>query len=399
MSAIGATESGGVHREAADPADAATKQWLREWLQQGGFEVRVDRIGNLFGLLTWTPGAPYVLLGSHLDSQPAGGRFDGAYGVLAAAHTAARLRDRFRGADAPPPLNIAVVNWFNEEGSRFQPSMMGSAVFTGKLDPDTALDTCDAGGTSVRAALTDIGFAGTDECPELASYAEIHVEQGSFLEQEGRTIGLVESNWAARKYRVSVHGEQSHTGSTPMTQRRDALYGAAKIVTAVRELADEFAEGVLHTSVGQLTVLPNSPVVVAREAQLHLDLRSADLDVLRTADTRLHEVFAQVRERAGVAVSLGTAHAWDIEPYQPAGVRLAEAAVEELGLPHRRMLTLAGHDSTNMKDVVPTVMLFVPSAGGVAHNEFEHTDDADMLAGVDVLTDVADRLCHGEGQP
>ena len=395
VSAIGATESGGVHREAGDPSDAATKRWLRNWLQEAGLEVRVDRVGNLFGLLTWTPGAPHVLLGSHLDSQPSGGRFDGAYGVLAAAHAAARLRDRVRDSGELPPCNIAVVNWFNEEGSRFQPSMMGSGVFTGKLDADVALDTRDRTGTSVREALTDAGFAGRDECPELAAYAEIHVEQGEVLEREGATIGLVESNWAARKYQVTVRGEQSHTGSTPMAQRRDALYGAAKIVTAVRELADDFPDGVLHTSVGQLSVQPNSPVVVAREAQLHLDLRSADLQVLNDADTRLHEMFAQVRGQAGVEVSVGTAHAWDVEPYQPDGVRIAEEAADGLGLPYRRMLTLAGHDSTNMKDVVPTVMLFVPSAGGVAHNEFEHTEDVDMLAGVDVLAEVAEQLCHG----
>ncbi|QUH04041.1 M20 family metallo-hydrolase [Saccharopolyspora erythraea] len=396
LSAIGATESGGVERQAATDADRATKVWLGDWLRQRGFEVRVDAIGNLFGLLEWTPGAPYILMGSHLDSQPCAGRFDGAYGVLAAAHAAVRLRDRIAGSPEPPPFNVAVVNWFNEEGSRFQPSMMGSGVFTGKLDLAEALSTPDSDGVSVQQALEEIGFAGTGQMPEIAGYAEIHVEQGRELEAEGVTIGLVESNWAAHKYRVVVRGEQAHTGSTAMEERRDALLGAARLVVAARELIDHAPPRRLHTSVGQLTVTPNSPVVVAREVKLHLDLRSPDQEVLEEADRRLRAEFARIEREAQVEIEVAKAHFWEIEPYQPAGVSMAEAIAGELGLSRRRMLTLAGHDSTNMKDIVPTVMLFVPSAQGIAHNEFEYTSDADLLAGVTMLTEVASRMCRGD---
>ena len=396
LSAIGATASGGVDREAATESDGATKIWLRDWLRQRRFEVRVDAIGNLFGLLEWTPGAPFVLMGSHLDSQPSAGRYDGAYGVLAAAHAAVRLRGRIEDAQDKPPFNVAVVNWFNEEGSRFQPSMMGSGVFTGKLDLAEALATADAAGVTVEQALAEIGFAGTDRMADVAGYAEIHVEQGRELENEGITIGLVESNWAARKYRVVVHGEQAHTGSTVMADRRDALLGAARAVVAARELTEHAPAGRLHTSVGQLTVTPNSPVVVAREVRLHLDLRSPDQEVLAEADRRLHAEFARIEQEAQVEIEVAKAHFWEVEPYQPAGVSMADEIAQSLGLSRRRMLTLAGHDSTNMKDVAPTVMLFVPSASGIAHNELEFTSDDDLLAGVTMLTEVAGRMCRGD---
>lgn len=395
LSAFGATERGGVERQAGSSSDVLQREWLRSWLRGHGFRVALDGIGNLYGIKEWTPGAPVVLTGSHLDSQPWGGRYDGAYGVLASAHAALRL-DRQVAAGGPvPQYNVAVVDWFNEEGSRFAPSMMGSSVFTGKLALERALAIRDAHGTSVATALDDGAGRGDDTLPEVRAYAEIHVEQGRVLEDEGFTIGVVTSTWAARKFDVVVQGEQSHTGSTVMADRRDALVAAARLVVAVRALADERPDAALHTSVARFDVLPNSPVVVPREVAMNVDLRSPHASAIDEAVASLHDTIAAVEEEDGVRVTLTESHAWDRQPYHPGGVALASEVIDELELPYREIMTIAGHDSTNLKDMVPTVMLFVPSADGIAHNEAEYTTPEDCVHGVAVLTAVLQRLLAG----
>ncbi|WP_033283552.1 M20 family metallo-hydrolase [Streptomyces sp. NRRL F-525] len=396
LSAFGATPAGGVDRQAATAADGEQRAWLHQWLTARGAEVRYDGVGNQFGLFTVTPGAPYVLTGSHLDSQPLGGRYDGAYGVLASAHAAHRAVRQYGGdSDAAPKYNVAVVNWFNEEGSRFKPSMMGSAVFTGKLPADTALATTDPTGTTVETALREIGTIGDYPGPDVAAYAEIHIEQGRDLENKGLTIGLVDATWAARKYQVVVRGEQSHTGSTVMADRRDALFGASLLVVAVRELAEQSTDLPLHTSVSEMTVEPNSPVVVAREVRMHVDLRSPDEALLDAAAKKLAESIPGIEERASVSIEQIQTHGWGVAPFPAAGVELAARVADELGLSHQTMMTIAGHDSVNMKDVAPSIMLFVPSIEGISHNEGESTHDHDISAGTDLLTEVVYRLMSG----
>ncbi|MEU0810516.1 M20 family metallo-hydrolase [Streptomyces sp. NPDC005970] len=411
LSRIGATPGGGVDRQAASVADAQSRTWFTTLLSQYGFTVRTDAIGNIFGLMEWHPGAPYVVVGSHLDSQPLAGKFDGAYGVAAALHAGRRLaaeHDRADGGQADedradgdpaarPKYNLAVVDWFNEEGSRFAPSMMGSSVYTAKLPASEALAIRDTDGVTVAEALAAIGHpAGSWTGPTPAAAAEIHIEQGRSLEDTGATIGLVESCWAAEKFTVVVHGEQAHTGSTVIADRHDALLGAARLVVLARELADRFPGGLLHTSVGQLTVVPNSPVVVPRRVDLTLDLRSADESVLAEAKRLLEQGVKQIEQDAAVTVEVEESHAWGVRPYSAAGVELARDCADGLGLSSRPVQTLAGHDSINMNDAVPTVMLFVPSREGISHHEGEYTDDADLCAGVDVLTEVVRRLCRGE---
>ena len=394
MSEFGATENGGVDRQAATIPDGEQRRWLTALLEEHGFTVKFDRAGNQWGLYEAVPGAPFVVVGSHMDSQPTAGRYDGAYGVLAAAHAAFRLVERWKAGDPAPRFNLAVVNWFNEEGSRFKPSMMGSSVYTGKLDLNEALNTRDAAGVTVRDALDAIGCRGSFEGPQAAYCAEIHIEQGRSMEREGITIGLVSSNWAANKYEFVVHGEQAHTGSTVIEDRKDALLGASMLVVAARELADRFP-GVLHTSVGQLNVYPNSPVVVPSRVNLLLDLRSADESVLVEADALLHARIAGIERAANVTVEQHHSHSWAVTPYQPEGVELAAKVAADLGLSNKEVMTLAGHDSTNMKDLVPTVMLFVPSVDGISHNEHEYTKDEDIVAGLAMLTEVVGRLCDG----
>ncbi|WP_231443888.1 M20 family metallo-hydrolase [Brevibacterium zhoupengii] len=395
-SRFGAVEgTNGVDRQAASAADGEQRKWFAELLEKHGFSVHRDAIGNQFGLLELVPGAPYILTGSHMDSQPTAGRFDGAYGVMSSAHACFAIADELRADPSTARYNLAVINWFNEEGSRFKPSMMGSNVFTGKAELEAALATTDPHGVTVAEALDAIDERGDFTAPEIAAYAEIHVQQGRSMEEDGVTIGLVNATWAAHKYEFRVTGEQAHSGSTLMSDRRDALLGAARLVVAARELVDEFDAGALHTACGELNVYPNSPVVVASEVGLLLDLRSPSAEVIAAAHDSLMSTVARVREEVGVDIEIVAEHSWDQNPYSEDGVELARSAAQDLGLTSARVMTVAGHDSTNMKDAVPTVMLFVPSVGGVSHSLQEFTKDEDLVSGLHHLTEVVRRLACG----
>ncbi|ACP32224.1 M20 family metallo-hydrolase [Corynebacterium aurimucosum] len=388
MSANGATPGGGVERQAASAGDNLNRAWFHEVLESLGARVIYDEIGNQYGLFELVPGAEYVGLGSHLDSQPLAGRFDGAYGVLAAAHAAGRVAQ----SGVKARYNLAVINWFNEEGSRFAPSMMGSSVFVGTLALDRAHSATDLSGVTVAQAQEEAGWSPRGEAPKLAAYAEIHVEQGKELEAAGNTIGLVTATWGAKKFQAVVSGEQGHTGSTLMADRKDALFGASLIIASVERLTHEFDEGQLQASVSQLTLEPNSPVTIAREVRFNVDVRSPSTEVLDKAQARLQEIIAEAEEESRTSVELSPTHEWALNPYPEAGVELAREVVEELGYPHQEIYTVAGHDSTNLKEVVPTVMLFIPSVDGISHNEKEFTTEEDCVAGLDVLTHVAQRL-------
>ncbi|APX02143.1 M20 family metallo-hydrolase [Arthrobacter sp. QXT-31] len=402
MSTFGATAGGGVDRQAGTAADHETRQWFGEWLARHGFDEKVDQAGNQFGTVELVAGAPYVLVGSHLDSQPLAGRYDGAYGVLAAAHAAARVAAEAAAGKVQPRYNLAVVNWFNEEGSRFAPSMMGSSVFTGKLALEAALATTDVAGETVASALKSGHLRPAQDAPDLtnvANYAEIHIEQGRILQEQDVQIGIVDRTWAASKFRVTVNGAQSHTGATRMEDRQDALYGAALIIAAARDLTAEFEPGMLHTSVSEMQVLPNSPVTIARQVLMNLDLRSPDEDVLARARDILAKWIGDAQDRSRTEIRLDLTHQWGLVAYQPEGVALGTASARHLGFSHMDLMTVAGHDSTNMKDAVPTVMLFVPSEEGISHNEAEFTRDEDAVRGTELMTEVVRRLVRGELAP
>lgn len=398
LSDFGATGNGGVERQAGTDEDGAMRAWFASWLKDHGFHTTLDPIGNLFGVLEVDPDAPTMLVGSHLDSQPLGGRYDGAYGVLAGAHAVLRATEALRASGSEQRWNLGVVDWFNEEGSRFKPSMMGSGVFTGLLPLDRALATTDAAGVSVADALAHIGAAGTGKFGEVAAYAELHIEQGPGLEDAGVTIGAVDSTWCAYKYEVIVHGAQSHTGSTPMAMRHDALLGASHLVVALHDLTQEFPEEQLHTSVGEFHVLPNSPVVVPREVRLLMDLRSPSSSTLDIAFPLLQERITAIEAKAAVSIEIVSSSIWQSGPFLPGGVQLVEQVANRHGLSSMRLPTLAGHDATNMKERVPTLLFFVPSIGGISHSELESTSDGDLLAGLGVLTEVLEHLAT-EGFP
>ncbi len=339
LSAIGETPGHGVDRQAATAADAQARAWFTSLASQYGFRTETDRIGNLFALIEWNPGAPFVLVGSHLDSQPTAGKYDGAYGVAAALHAGRRLADRATStpsdggtAVTAPKYNLAVVDWFNEEGCRFAPSMMGSSVYTGKLPADVALAVTDTAGTSVREALSDIGHLGSGEGPTAAAYAEIHIEQGRSMEDSGTTIGLVHACRAAAKYSVTVHGEQAHTGSTVIADRKDALLGASRLVVLLREIADHFSGRRAAHLRGATDRLPE----LARGGAVPGGAGHGPADRGRghpgSAKTLLRAGIASIEVEANVSIDVAESHAWGINPYQPAGVALAAECAAGLGL-------------------------------------------------------------------
>ena len=395
MSTFGATARGGLDRIAGTPEHRDARTWLAAILREHGFEVHADAVGNMFGVIRPAGDAPFVLFGSHLDSQPKGGRYDGSYGVLAAAHAAITAADGFRARGETPRYNIAVVDWFNEEGARFKPSMMGSAVFTGKLDLETVLTTADRFGVRVEDALDDMGARGDFVLGEVAGYAEIHIEQGRSLEERGITIGVVEATWSAHKYDVLVRGDQSHTGSTRMADRKDAILGAAHLITRVRDLCDRFPVEALHTSVGELDAFPNSPVTVAGEVRMLVDLRAPEDATLAVAGSYLRDAIAEASAASNTEIEILSTVTWNSGPFLERGIAVAEEAAAAAGHSHTRVLTLAGHDATNVKDIAPTVLVFVPSVEGITHNEAEFTRDDDALAGVAVFTRVVERLASG----
>lgn len=393
---IGATEAGGVERQAATPQDKETRDWFRAFAAARGWETRVDGIGNLFALVELTPGAPYILSGSHLDSQPRGGRFDGAYGVIAALHAAERAQAHFAETGTTPRFNIAVVDWFNEEGGRFAPSIMGSSVYTGLKDREEMLAVTDLDGVTVREALSAIGYLGDDEPPTPAGYVEIHIEQGRILEREGIALGAVDSSWYTQKLDVEILGEQSHTGATLMEDRRDALYAASFVIIAFNEITKEYAPEALVSSVGQIVVEPNSPIVVNRRVHLVGDLRANDPQIVKDARDKLMARCQEIAEAHDLRI---IATDFDIRPnlyFPEEGVELQEKVASDLGVEIRRIQTMAGHDSIAMNTMVPSVMMFIPSIDGVSHCEREFTSDEDLLVGLEALTGMLVRLAEGE---
>lgn len=393
----GATPRNGIDRQAGTAEHGAVRAWFRERARALGFDIRIDSIGNQFATYTFHEGAPFVWVGSHLDSQPLGGRFDGTYGVIAALHAAARIVEQVAAGDRPTPaLNIAVVDWFNEEGARFAPSLMGSGTLVGTFDRDEMWAVTDDKGITVKEALESIGCLGTDAPPEVAAYAEIHIEQGRILERESVKIGVVDQSWYTQKLLVKVIGEQSHTGATIMADRHDALPAAAEIILATEQVVENFDPEQIVTSIGKIAVQPNSPIVVPRQVDMTIDLR-ADLkeDVLE-ARRILKEKMAEIAQRRNLTIEATDFDIRDIQHYPVEGQELTEKAAADAGISHMRMRTMAGHDSVAMNRIVPAVMIFIPSEGGVSHCEREFTSDEDMVAGVDVFTYVLGRMVDGE---
>ncbi len=391
---IGALPGGGVCRLALTEEDRAGRDLLVGWMRELGLEVRIDAIGNIFGLRRGREEGPPVMTGSHIDTVRTGGLYDGALGVLAGLEIVETL-DR-AGIGTRHPLVIAAFT--NEEGARFPPDMMGSLVHVGALALEDALATRGIDGETVGACLERIGYAGDAPVgrPEARAFVELHIEQGPVLEREGVTIGAVEGVQGISWQALSLRGRSAHAGATPMAMRRDAGLVAAEIAVFARRLAREIGGDQVAT-VGSLRLSPDLVNVVPERAELTVDLRHTDDLRLREAERRLSAFAAEAAAREGVEIAFRQLARFAPVAFDPAMVARVEATARRLGRSVRRMPSGAGHDAQIMARVCPTAMIFVPSVGGISHNVEEYTAPEDLAAGAEVLLELLLDLLEGEG--
>jgi len=400
MARIGATAGGGVDRQALTPSDAQAQHLLASWGNDIGMHATRDAAGNLFLRLAGTHDAlPCVLSGSHLDSQPTGGRYDGVYGVLAALEAVQAIV----AAGITPLRALEVVAWMNEEGSRFAPGMMGSAVYGGDRDLAEVLAVTDADGISVAqamaqvdAALPDIGTRPATPGGYPYCYVEAHIEQGPMLEREGLQVGVVSGIQGKHTFSVEVTGEAAHAGTSTRAERRDALLAATAMVQALAQAIHDEADLTKFT-IGRFTVTPNAPSVVASRVVFSIDLRHPDTAELRRLAALVEPV---CQAHAGAcAVRVTTLSAADSLQFpQAMRSRISEAA-SHLAIGHREILSAAGHDARYLHPLCPSAMIFVPCRDGITHNEAEYASPGDLAAGTRVLTDVLAELCMNEAAP
>jgi N-carbamoyl-L-amino-acid hydrolase len=390
LAAIGDTGDGGVCRLALTDEDRAGRDLVVEWMYDLGLSVTIDRIGNIVGVGPGE-GAP-VMTGSHIDTVATGGRYDGNLGVLAGLEVVQTLAEA--GVTTSRPVAVAVFT--DEEGARFAPDMLGSLVYVGGLDLESALDVTDIDGARLGDELQRIGYAGVAAVPGPVPHAfvELHIEQGPVLEADGVAIGVVTGVQGISWQRVTLRGQANHAGTTPIDHRHDAGVAAAAVVTGLRRLATEMGEGQVAT-VGSVRFEPDLVNVVPRRAVLTVDLRNPDEARLRDAERAAAGVVADAAATEGVTSDTEVLARFGPVDFDPGVVDLIEGVATELGHSCRRIVSGAGHDAQMLARVCPTGMVFVPSRGGISHNPAEHTDAGQLVAGADVLLNTIVRLAGG----
>ncbi|NYZ12835.1 M20 family metallo-hydrolase [Azospirillum sp. RWY-5-1] len=387
MAAFGAIPGNGVNRAALSAEDIEARRTFVAWGAERGYAAFTDAIGNLFLRRPGRdPAAAPVLTGSHLDSQPRGGRFDGTYGVLAGLEALEALDDAGIATERP----IEVVSWTNEEGSRFQPGTMGSVAFIGLRSPADFADVRDAAGVPFTAELARALAALPQATPRpfgwpVHAFVEAHIEQGPVLYDRGETIGAVDSIQGARWFQVELRGETSHAGTTPLAARRDAVQAAVRCIAGLNDLMHDPAD-VLRFTVGRVDVEPNVPNSVASRAAFTIDLRHPEATVLAARGERIAEVCRAAAGACAVAVS----ETLSMPPcrFDAGIVDRVEHHAQALGLPVRRMPSGAFHDAGYMAGFCPTAMIFIPCERGISHNEAENATPDDLAAGARVLAEV-----------
>jgi N-carbamoyl-L-amino-acid hydrolase len=382
MAKVGATEKGGNRRLALTDLDREGRDLFVRWCREAGCAIRIDRMGSIFAR---RPGRrddlPPVMTGSHLDTQPTGGKFDGVYGVLAGLEVVRALNDHDCETDAP----VEVAVWTNEEGSRFAPSMIGSGVFAGVHALERGLACQDLDGRTIGEELERIGYAGAETCggAPLRAYFEAHIEQGPILEAEGKTIGVVTGAQGSYWHDVTVTGMEAHAGSTPMNRRRDAMAGAARMVGAIDHIAHDTPDAVC--TVGMARVSPGSRNVIAGEVWFTIDCRHPDPHTLEALDAAIRAACAGIAAEMRLELTIDVAEYSPPAVFDPEQVAAVRKAAVEAGYSHMDIVSGAGHDACHVNLVAPTAMIFVPCADGISHNESESATPEDLAAGCDVL--------------
>lgn len=382
LAQIGATPKGGVRRLALTDLDRQARDLVTGWLREAGCSIEIDGVGNIFAVRGGAGATPIVLTGSHIDTQPSGGKFDGNYGVLAGLEVLRTLGAA--GIETQKPVGVAI--WTNEEGSRFIPVMGGSGAFAGVFPVEHLLAQRDIDGVAFGEALDRIGYAGTTAVGgrPLDAYFEAHIEQGPVLEREDKVIGVVTGALGQRWYDCVWSGQDAHAGPTPMETRRDALRGAALLIEAVHALAlRRGPEG--RGTVGFVQVSPNSRNVVPGRVAMSVDLRHPDDTALAAMDTDLRAAATTIARDLRLECDLRQVDQFPASRFDAGCVAAVRDATIALGLSHREIPSGAGHDAIYVARVAPTAMIFVPCKGGISHNEIEDARPEHLEAGANVL--------------
>jgi N-carbamoyl-L-amino-acid hydrolase len=386
---IGETPRGGLSRVALTDDDRRGRDLLVRWMKETGLAVTVDQMGNIFAIRSGTEARPPVFMGSHADSVPSGGKYDGQLGVLCALEVLRTLID----GRTPTRHPVGMIVFTNEEGARFQPAMIASGVMAGKIPLEDAYNARDRDGLRLGDELARIGYLGSEPCiaRPMRAYLELHIEQGPILEEERTPLGVVEGIVAISWSRVTFHGVQDHAGPTPMRVRHDALVAAAEVVAGVRDISRKI-RGDFVSTVGRLDVTPNIPNAIPGRVGLAVDFRDPQEANLDRALAMLDHVVRAAAKREGVRAEVE--HYWRVPRtlFHPDVVGAVEEAAVTLGCGHRRILSGAGHDAQYMAAICPAGMIFVPSRGGRSHCEEEWTSLDDIEHGANALLLACARL-------
>lgn len=381
LASIGATSKGGVKRITLTEPDRQGRDQFVAWAKDAGMSVRVDAIGNIFAHRKGENDyLPPVMTGSHLDSQPSGGKFDGAYGVMAGLEVVRRLNEL--GIRTLAPIEVAA--WTNEEGSRFVPTMMGSGVFASVYAVEAMHAQKDVDGMSVGEALRAIGYEGNAKPVKVGAYFEAHIEQGPVLENTQTAIGAVQGALGQRWFDVEISGQDSHAGPTPMELRKDALLAASRLVIETNRVACTYPDNARAT-VGHLRVTPNSRNVVPGKVNLTLDIRNAKDETLLAMVNDLKQSTTHIEGECRCKIDITEVLYFPPSHFDPHLVNSVRQSALALGLSCRDIVSGAAHDAVYLNRVAPTAMIFVPCEGGLSHNELENAHPDELAAGASVL--------------
>lgn len=383
MAKIGATPGGGVQRLTLTDEDKQARDLFVKWLQELNLEITVDEMGNIFGKRAGKNNdLPPVMSGSHIDSQPKGGRFDGILGVMGPLEVVRTLHENNVETERP----IIICDWTNEEGSRFAPAMVASGVWAGALERDWAYDRTDINGLRFEDELKRIGYKGSAPCQKwpVHCYYEYHIEQGPILEMEDKLIGAPKGILCLHWYDIYLEGEANQVGPTPMEGRHDALCATAEMILKVNELPGRMGGNMVAT-VGEIQNYPNSRNIIPDKVHFTVDIRSWDDDHAIKAWELVRKDFEDIAEQRGCPIKIE--ETWRVEhsPFDEKRVQLIMDSADSLGYSYLHMVSGAGHDASYMNQVCPTAMIFVPSIGGRSHVEVEKTTWEDCEAGANVL--------------
>ena len=383
MAKIGPGIAGGNNRQTLTDEDAEGRELFEKWCKKAGCEMGLDQMGNMFAHRAGTDSTALpVYVGSHLDTQPTGGKYDGVLGVLGGLEILRTLNDLKIKTKHP----IVVTNWTNEEGTRFAPPMLSSGVFAGMHTQDWAYDRTDAAGLKFGDELKRIGWKGEEAVGSRVMHAffELHIEQGPILEAEGKTIGVVTHGQGLSWTQVTISGKESHTGSTPMPMRKNAGLGMARVLELVDEIAWSHKPHAVGAA-GHIDVSPNSRNVIPGNAVFTIDFRSPDLDVISDMEKRLKDGATKICAEMGLEVSFEKVGGFDPVKFDDGCVGAVRAAAERLGYSHMDLISGAGHDACWINKTAPTAMVMCPCVDGLSHNEAEEISSEWATAGADVL--------------